>query len=82
MAVLLQALTRDAEGRMGSISNGWPEKSGYKSDLGEPVVTADVVNLAFPDHRHHLVARQCSSGRSQTAEAQPWSHQPFDASVV
>jgi hypothetical protein len=36
----------------------------------------------LPDHCHHLVASQRPSGGSQTAEAKPWSRQPFDPAVI
>jgi hypothetical protein len=37
----------------------------------ELITTAQVVNLPLPDHRHHLIASQCSPGRRQVTEAKP-----------
>lgn len=50
--------------------------------LGLHVSTANVVNLPFPDHRHHLIASQSLPCRSQAAEPEPGSDQAFDPTVT
>ena len=46
-----------------TISSGRSEEVRDEGALGLHVAAADVVNLAFPDHRHGLIASQCSSCR-------------------
>src|SRR4051812_9511534 len=58
------------------------EQPGDEVGLGPHVSSTDFPDLPLPDHRHRLVACQCSSRRIETAEAKPWSDQAFHAPVV
>ena len=63
-------------------SGGDVEQLGDEAGLGPDVLSANPPNLPLPDHRHHLVARQRSSRRPETAKAQSWSDQAFHAPMV
>src|SRR5215217_8171200 len=63
-------------------SGGDLEQLGDEAGLRPHVASADAPNLPLPDHRHRLVARQRSSGRVETAEAEPRSDQAFQAPVI
>ncbi len=58
------------------------EQLGDEGGLGPHVAPINPPKLPLSHHRHHLVARQCSSCRMETAEAEPWSDQAFHAPVV
>jgi len=64
------------------ISGGNLEELGHEDCLRPHVPPADVVSRPCSDHRHRLVASQCSLGGSQAAEAQPGPDQPFDPPVI
>src|SRR3954447_6142159 len=66
----------------GARSGGDLEQLGDEGGLGPHVASANLPNLPLPDHRHRLVACQCSSCRPETAEAEPWSDQAFHAPMV
>jgi tripartite-type tricarboxylate transporter receptor subunit TctC len=53
------------------------EQLGEEDGLGPHVAPVDYPKLPLPHHRHHLVARQCSSCRMETAKAEPRSDQAF-----
>jgi hypothetical protein len=65
-----------------SRSGGDLKQLGDEGGLRLHVSSANLSNLPFPDHRHRLVARQCSSCSMETAEAKPWSDQAFHAPMV
>lgn len=58
------------------------EQLGHTAGLGPHVSSAYLVYLLLSEHRHRLVACQCSSRRIETAEAKPWSDQAFHAPVI
>src|SRR3954462_1946041 len=58
------------------------EQLGDEGGLGPHVASANPPYLPLPHHRHHLVARQCSSRRPEAAEAEPRSDQAFHALMV
>src|SRR4051812_10298486 len=58
------------------------EQLGNEGGLGPHVASANPPYLPLPHHRHHLVARQCSSRRPEATEAEPRSDQAFHAPVV
>src|SRR3954465_727879 len=66
----------------GARSGGGLEQPGDEVGLGPHVSSTDFPNLPLPDHRHRLVARQCTSCRMEAADAQPWSDRAFHAPVV
>ena len=66
----------------GGKSGGDVEQLGDEAGLRLHVAAANTPHLPFPHHRHHLVARQCSSRRLETAEAKPRFDQAFHAPVV
>jgi hypothetical protein len=81
-AVVLQSL-RVAKGSPAERSlSGHLEEAGNEFGLSFHVVPFDPRSLPLSDHRHCLKSRQCSSRRLETAEAKPWSGQPFDASMI
>ena len=63
-------------------SGGNFEEPGNEGSLRLHVATADVVNLPFPDHRHHLVTRQRPFRGFQAAKAKLRPDQAFDPSVI
>ena len=58
---LLQTLIRGRQGGEVVDSRGHLEEAGHEGGLRLHVVMVDVVNLPFPDHRHHLIARRMPS---------------------
>src|SRR3954471_21254682 len=52
----------------GGESGGDVEQFGDEAGLRPHVASANTPYLPFPHHRHHLVARQCSSRRPEAAE--------------
>ena len=58
------------------------ERVCNESCLGLHVSTANVLNLPYPDHRHHLIASRRVPCRSQAAEPEPESDQAFDPTMV
>ena len=58
------------------------EQLGDEASLRPHVASANTPDLPFPHHRHHFVARWCSSRRLEAAEAEPRSDQAFHAPVV
>src|SRR5215207_4719314 len=59
-----------------------PEQARDEGGLSPHLAPANVPNLPLSDHRHPLVAGQCSSRRWQTAKAQPRSDQALEAPMV
>src|SRR3954449_1476983 len=68
--------------RAGGRSGSDVEQPGDEAGLGPHVASANPPYLPLPHHRHHLVARQCSSRRPEAAEAEPRSDQTFYAPMV
>src|SRR3954467_4872230 len=58
------------------------EQLGDEGGLSAHVTSANPPYLPLPHHRHHLVARQCSSRRPEAAEAEPRSDQAFQAPMA
>src|SRR5437588_8240576 len=58
------------------------EQASDEAGLASDVESADVPNLPFPDHRHRFKTSECSSSRSEAAEAEPGPNQTFHTSVV
>jgi|SRR5271166_1105466 len=83
--VLLQRLALVADHlREGSdhVSGVDLEQCGDELRPGHDVVATDVPNLPLPDHRHRLVACQCSSRRPEAAKAPSGADQSFHDPVV
>jgi hypothetical protein len=58
------------------------EQAGDKGSLSLHVAATDPPNLSLSDHRHSLVASQCSSCGLEAAEAKAWSGEAFNAPVI
>jgi hypothetical protein len=67
---------------MPAISGCNLEEVCHERGLGLHATTANVVNLSLPDHRHRLIASQCSSGRRQASETEPKPHQPLYSAMI
>ena len=63
------------------ILDGDLEQTSHEGAPRPHVVTIDIVTLPLPDHRRPITS-QCPSGRSQAAEAEPWTNQPFNPAVI
>src|SRR3954471_17682513 len=59
-----------------------PEQASNEGGLSPHVAPANVPNLSLSDHRHCLVASQCSARGWQAAEAQPRPDQALDALMI
>jgi hypothetical protein len=67
-----------AESRLGSDV----KQLGDEGGLGLHVASTNPSYLPLPNHRHHLVACQCSSRRPEATKAEPWFDQAFHAAMV
>ena len=67
---------------VGSRSGRDPEQARHEGGLSAHVTPTNVPNLPLSDHRHCLIASQCSSRGWQTAKAETRPDQALDAPMV